>query len=151
MEGLWRRRLGLRSCAEPGERARRWMRDGLGVEGAEPGVKDHAVHGWMVSKTLSGGEAASVGGRTRVLAQSTQLSGVFGLIAVKDEWSQAEDMDQKRDLIQNLQDLPRCPDVSASLHLLFLSLKQLNLNSSLTAVSFCFSSVELVLCRSKEE
>lgn len=84
------------------------MGDGLGVEGAEPGVKDHAVHGWMVSKTLSGGEAASVGCRTRVLAQSTQLSGVFGLIAVKDEWSQAEDMGQKRDLIQNLQDLPRC-------------------------------------------
>lgn len=96
LEGLWRRRLGLRSCAEPGGKARRWMGDGLGVEGAEPGVKDHAVHGWMVSKTLSGGEAASVGGRTRVLAQSTQLSGVFGLIAVKDERSQAEDMDQKK-------------------------------------------------------
>lgn len=45
----------------------------------------------MVSKTPSGGEAASVGGRTSVLAQSTQLSGVFGLIAVKDELSQTEE------------------------------------------------------------
>lgn len=105
----------------------------------------------MISKTLSGGEAASVGGKRRVLAQSTQLSGVFGLIAVKDERSQAEDMGQKRELIQNLQDIPGCPDVSASLNLLFLSLKQLNLNSSLAAVGFCFCSVELVLCRSKEE
>lgn len=39
MEGLWRRRLGLRGCAEPGGKAHRWMQDGLGVDGAEPGVK----------------------------------------------------------------------------------------------------------------
>ena len=41
----------------------------------------------MVSKTDSGGEAASVGERGGVLAQSTRISGVCGLIAVGGRWS----------------------------------------------------------------